>query len=72
MILVLSAMAQDHPTEQASQPRLIIVFPSLMLVVLLAALDQTIVSTALPTITGDLGGLAYLSWAVTGYRWPPR
>ena len=38
-----------------------------MLVVLLAALDQTIVSTALPTIVGDLGGLSHLSWVVTAY-----
>src|SRR5579884_3166507 len=38
-----------------------------MLVLLLAALDQTIVSTALPTIVGDLGGLAHLSWVVTAY-----
>ena len=34
---------------------------------LLAALDQTIVSTALPTIVGDLGGLKHLSWVGTGY-----
>ena len=40
---------------------------ALMLGMLLAALDQTIVSTALPTIVGDLGGLAHLSWVVTGY-----
>jgi len=33
----------------------------------LAALDQTIVSTALPTIVGDLGGLSHLSWVVTSY-----
>ena len=38
-----------------------------MLVVLLASLDQTIVSTALPTIVGDLGGLKHLSWVVTAY-----
>ncbi len=38
-----------------------------MLVMLLAALDQTIVSTALPTIVGDLGGLNHLSWVVTAY-----
>src|SRR5471032_1227688 len=38
-----------------------------MLVILLAALDQTIVSTALPTIVGDLGGLQHLSWVVTAY-----
>jgi EmrB/QacA subfamily drug resistance transporter len=34
---------------------------------MLAALDQTIVSTALPTIVGDLGGLSHLSWVVTAY-----
>jgi EmrB/QacA subfamily drug resistance transporter len=36
-------------------------------VILLASLDQTIVSTALPTIVGDLGGLSHLSWVVTSY-----
>src|SRR3954454_5993860 len=34
---------------------------------LLASLDQTIVSTALPTIVGDLGGLDHISWVVTAY-----
>jgi len=34
---------------------------------LLASLDQTIVSTALPTIVGDLGGISKLSWVVTAY-----
>ncbi|MBV8563787.1 MAG: MFS transporter, partial [Actinobacteria bacterium] len=38
-----------------------------MLVLFVASLDQTIVSTALPTIVGDLGGLAHLSWVVTAY-----
>ena len=38
-----------------------------MLVMLLASLDQTIVSTALPTIVGDLGGLEHISWVVTAY-----
>ena len=38
-----------------------------MLVLLMAALDQTIVSTALPTIVGDLGGLSHISWVVTAY-----
>lgn len=40
---------------------------SLLLGMLLAALDQTIVSTALPTIVSDLGGLDHLSWVVTAY-----
>ncbi|HJQ75238.1 MAG TPA: MDR family MFS transporter [Gaiellaceae bacterium] len=43
------------------------VFTALMLGMFLAALDQTIVSTALPTIVGDLGGLNHLSWVVTSY-----
>ncbi len=44
-----------------------VVFTGLMLVMLMAALDQTIVSTALPTIVGDLGGLSHISWVVTAY-----
>lgn len=50
-----------------STPSLRVLFPALMLVMLLAALDQTIVSTALPTIVGDLGGFDRLSWVVTAY-----
>src|SRR5215469_10733747 len=38
-----------------------------MLAMFLAALDQTIVSTALPTIVSDLGGANHLSWVVTAY-----
>ena len=44
-----------------------VVFAGLMAGMLLAALDQTIVATALPTIVGDLGGLRHLSWVVTAY-----
>jgi EmrB/QacA subfamily drug resistance transporter len=43
------------------------IFGALMLVMLLASLDQTIVATALPTIVGEFGGLAHLSWIVTAY-----
>jgi len=50
---------------QASTRRL--VFTGLLLVMLMAALDQTIVATALPTIVGDLGGLSHISWVVTAY-----
>jgi EmrB/QacA subfamily drug resistance transporter len=50
-----------------SQRELRVVFAGLMLGMLLAALDQTIVATALPTIVGDLGGLNHLSWVVTAY-----
>jgi EmrB/QacA subfamily drug resistance transporter len=44
-----------------------VVFIGLMLVLLMAALDSTIVATALPTIVGDLGGLDHISWVVTAY-----
>src|SRR5947199_8930468 len=50
-----------------SQQRIRLIFVALLFVLLLAALDQTIVSTALPTIVGDLGGIAHLSWVVTAY-----
>jgi EmrB/QacA subfamily drug resistance transporter len=49
------------------KPRVRLIFIALLLVLLLAALDQTIVSTALPTIVGDLGGISHLSWVVTAY-----
>src|SRR6185295_16556391 len=42
-------------------------FAGLVLALLLAALDSTIVATALPTIVGELGGLTHLSWVVTAY-----
>jgi EmrB/QacA subfamily drug resistance transporter len=42
-------------------------FAGLLLAMLLASLDQTIVATALPTIVGDLGGLDQLAWVVTAY-----
>jgi EmrB/QacA subfamily drug resistance transporter len=50
-----------------SQRQIFIIFSGLLLGMLLASLDQTIVATALPTIVGDLGGLNELSWVVTAY-----
>lgn len=55
----------SEATEQKSSIKLL--FSALMLVMLLSALDQTIVSTALPTIVSELGGLDQLSWVVTSY-----
>jgi MFS family permease len=43
------------------KPPIRLIYPALMLVMFLAALDQTIVSTALPTIVSELGGLSQLS-----------
>jgi EmrB/QacA subfamily drug resistance transporter len=53
--------------ERVAPRRLWLILLGLLLGMFLAALDQTIVSTALPTIVGDLGGLSHLSWVVTAY-----
>jgi len=59
---------QGGPGGQFLPPReVMIVLPGLLLAILLAMLDQLIVSTALPRIVGDLGGVAHLSWVVTAY-----
>ncbi len=60
-------MSHEAADEALPTSRLRTVFAALMLGMFLAALDQTIVSTALPTIVGDLGGLQHLSWVVTSY-----
>jgi EmrB/QacA subfamily drug resistance transporter len=62
---VSRAAATPDAVQQPRQVRL--TFGALMLVLLLAALDQTIVATALPTIVGDLGSVSKLSWVVTAY-----
>ncbi|MGZ4434881.1 MAG: MDR family MFS transporter [Trebonia sp.] len=51
----------------AEHRRILVILGALMLGMFLAALDQTIVATALPTIAGDLHGLNHLSWVVTAY-----
>jgi drug resistance transporter, EmrB/QacA subfamily len=64
----VDAVAGDRSGPVALEHRqVLIAFSGLMLVMLLAALDSTIVSTALPTIVGELGGLEHLAWVVTGY-----
>ncbi|QYG94425.1 MFS transporter [Iamia sp. SCSIO 61187] len=55
------------PASRLTHRQILVVFSGLMAGMLLAALDQTIVSTALPTIVGELGGLDHLSWVVTAY-----
>ena len=54
-------------TEARSQRQVFIAFSAIMLATLLAALDQTIVATALPSIVADLQGFKHLSWVVTAY-----
>src|ERR1017187_9303537 len=55
------------PAVGLSPRRVLLVLGALMLGIFLAALDQTVVSTALPTIVGDLHGASHLSWVVTAY-----
>lgn len=64
----MTAMAETAGArDREEHPHIAIVFGGLMLVMLLAALDQTIVATALPTIVGDFGGLNRISWVVSAY-----
>ncbi|MFJ6214782.1 MFS transporter [Streptomyces sp. NPDC092296] len=67
-----AAGASPLPATQPGPPagpvqNLWVAIGALLLAMLLAALDQTIVATALPTIVSDLGGLEHLSWVVTAY-----
>src|SRR3954464_2882847 len=58
--------AVTHEGER-SHAEIMVVISALMLAMLLAALDQTIVSTALPKIASDLHGLSKYSWVATAY-----
>ena len=58
---------ESERSAPITHKQVLVVFSGLVLAMLLAALDSTIVSTALPTIVGELGGLAHLSWVVTAY-----
>src|ERR1700722_17987380 len=60
-------MTRQAETPALSRRQILVAFSGLLLAMLLAALDQTIVATALPTIAGDLGGINRLSWVVTAY-----
>ncbi|MEV0121370.1 MDR family MFS transporter [Streptomyces sp. NPDC050703] len=64
----IAAKAVPDEKEAQAAPRSVrVVLLALMITMLLAMLDNMIVSPAMPTIVGDLGGLAHLSWVVTGY-----
>ncbi len=63
-----SAEAGDPPgSASADRRRIRLVFTGLAVTILLASLDQTIMSSALPTIVGELGGVEDLSWVITAY-----
>ena len=65
-------MTAAHAESGSAAPtgakrEVLIVLPGLILTMVLAMLDQLVVSTALPRIVGDLGGVSHLSWVVTAY-----
>ncbi|WP_030711394.1 MFS transporter [Streptomyces sp. NRRL F-2580] len=58
---------KSGPASEHTSREVLVSIGALLLGLLIAALDQTIVSTALPTIVSELGGMAHLSWVVTAY-----
>src|SRR5438552_12422027 len=62
-----SALEPVSAPQVLGHRQILIAFSGLVLAMLLAALDSTIVATALPTIVAELGGLEHLSWVVTAY-----
>src|SRR5438093_6233282 len=60
-------LARTPPGYRYSIGRILAIYSGLMVTLLLAALDQTIVATALPQVVGDLGGLTQYSWVFTAY-----
>jgi EmrB/QacA subfamily drug resistance transporter len=62
-----NASAQATAVPTGPRREVLIILPGLLLAIMLAMLDQLVVSTALPRIVGDLGGVTHLSWVVTSY-----
>ncbi|MFD4357676.1 MDR family MFS transporter [Nocardia sp. NPDC058518] len=60
-------VAVDKPVEPMSKAKINIIFATVVLGMLMAALDQTIVSAALPSIVADLGSAGHMAWVVTAY-----
>jgi EmrB/QacA subfamily drug resistance transporter len=67
MINSSTELTDGVPTPVLSHRRILVIIGALMLGMFLAALDQTIVSTALPTIVADLHGASHLAWIVVAY-----
>src|SRR6266480_5244107 len=64
---IRARLARKPPGYRFTIGRILAIYGALMLVLLLAALDQTIVATALPKVVSDLGGLSSYSWVFTAY-----
>lgn len=64
---VTASAVDPKPAAEHASREVLVSIGALLLGLLISALDQTIVSTALPTIVSDLGGMEHLSWVVTAY-----
>jgi len=60
-------LARKPPGYQFTIGRILAIYSGLMVALLLAALDQTIVATALPKVVSDLGGITQYTWVFTAY-----
>src|ERR1051325_4678944 len=67
MIALRERLARTPPGYRFSIGRILAIYSGLMVTLLLAALDQTIVATALPKVVGELGGISQYSWVFTAY-----
>jgi EmrB/QacA subfamily drug resistance transporter len=67
MIALSERLARKPEGYRFTIGRVLAIYAGLMTVLLLAALDQTIVATALPRIVSDIGGLTNYSWVITSY-----
>src|SRR5947207_3761943 len=67
MVSIRERLARQPPGYRYTIGRILAIYAGLMVTLLLAALDQTIVATALPKIVGDLGGISQYSWVFTAY-----
>ncbi|MFC0316038.1 MDR family MFS transporter [Gordonia phosphorivorans] len=63
----VAATADTQSTEKSADRSLLFLFIGLMITMLLASLNQTVLSTALPTIVGELDGVDQMTWVITGY-----
>src|ERR687883_652268 len=64
---LLARLARKPPGYQFTIGRILAIYSGLMMALLLAALDQTIVATALPKVVTELGGISQYSWVFTAY-----
>lgn len=65
--MMVQTTTADEPSDKARHRSILLVFAGLVMAMLLASLDQTIFSTALPTIVGELNGVEHMLWVITIY-----